>query len=165
MNPSQLSIFDQLPPVSLALAKAPENASSIGDHTSTASSFSPSDRFSPGDRIRITQAGPPVEYLNGRLGNVVSVRQGLASVEVEGVAAAMLLRTEAIERYSEITQYLDEEALSIEVGSTVECDYAFVGKIGTVRRIEQYCGALVGWVDYGLGVPLYPAGVDSLCLA
>jgi hypothetical protein len=163
MKTAQLSIFDQPPPVSLALAKAPDNAEAMGDRTPPAPS--PRESFSPGDRIRITEAGSPIQYLNGRLGEVVSVRQGLASVQVEGLAVAMLLRVEAIETYSEITPYLDEEAPLIEVGCSVECDDAFIGKVGVVRRIERYCGALMGWVDYGPGVPLYPAAVERLSLA
>jgi hypothetical protein len=126
---------------------------------------SPGESYAPGVRVHIIQAGPPIEHLNGRLGEVVSVRQGLTSVQVEGIAAAMLLRVEAIERYSEITQYLDEEAPWIEVGSSVECDYAFNAKIGVVRRIEIYCGGMVAWVDFGSGKPLYPAGMESLSLA
>jgi hypothetical protein len=37
------------------------------------------------------------------------------------------LRLEAIEKYTEISQFMDDEAPTIEVGSAVECDYAFVG--------------------------------------
>jgi hypothetical protein len=154
MNLTQLDLFDP-----------PQSTQSIDRSAAPADHASPSEIFSPGDRIRIVQAGKPIEHLNGRLGEVLSVRQGLASVQVEGVATAMLLRTEAIERYNEVSQFMDNEVLAVEVGSVVDCDYAFVGKIGTVRRIEVYCGTLVAWVDYGAGVPLYPAGVDSLSLA
>jgi hypothetical protein len=165
VNTAQLNLFDQSPPVSLAPAKALDNAEAMGDRIQPAPRLSVGESFSPGDRVRIAQAGPPLEHLNGRLGEVVSVSPGLALVQVEGIAVAMLLRVEAIEKYTEISQFLDDEAPAIEVGCTVECDHAFVGKTGFLRRIEPYCGALVGWVDYGPGVLLYPAGVESLSLA
>jgi hypothetical protein len=164
METAQLSIFDQPPhPVSPALAKAPDYAEMDGDRIPPVPN--PGESYAPGDRVRIAQAGKPLEHLNGRLGEIISISQGLALVQVEGIAAAMLLRVEAIERYSEISQFLDDEGPLIEVGCTVECDYAFNGKIGTVRRIEPYCGAMVAWVDFGAGVPWYPAGVESLSLA
>jgi hypothetical protein len=166
METAQLSIFDQpLPPVSSASANALENAEAIGDRTPPAPSLSPSESFTPGFRVRITEAGPPIEHLNGRMGEVVSVSPGLALVQVEGIAVAMLLRVEAIEKYTEISQFMDDEAPTIEVGSAVECDYAFVGKVGVVRRIEMYCGGMVAWVDFGSGKPLYPVGMESLSLA
>jgi hypothetical protein len=165
METAQLNLFDQPPPVSPALAKAPDHAEAMGDRIPPASSFSPNECYAPGDRVRITQAGPPIQYLNGRLGAVVSVSPGLALVQVEGIAVAMLLRVEAIEKYTEISQFMDDEAPAIEVGSAVECDYAFVGKVGVVRRIEMYCGGMVAWVDFGSGKPLYPAGMESLSLA
>jgi hypothetical protein len=163
MNTAQLSIFDQPPPVPPALAKAPDHAEAMGDRIPPALSLGES--FSPGDRVRIAQASSPLEHLNGRLGEIISVSPGLALVQIEGIAIALMLQVEAIEKYTEVSQFMDDEAPLIEVGCTVECDYAFVGKTGVVRRIERYCGALVAWVDYGPGVPLYPAAVDNLSLA
>jgi hypothetical protein len=135
----------------------------MGDRIPPALSLGES--FSPGDRVRIAQASSPLEHLNGRLGEIISVSPGLALVQIEGIAIALMLQVEAIEKYTEVSQFMDDEAPLIEVGCTVECDYAFVGKTGVVRRIERYCGALVAWVDYGPGVPLYPAAVDNLSLA
>jgi hypothetical protein len=163
METAQLSIFDQPPPVPPALAKAPDHAEAMGDRIPPALSLGES--FSPGDRVRIAQASSPLEHLNGRLGEIISVSPGLALVQIEGIAIALMLQVEAIEKYTEVSQFMDDEAPLIEVGCTVECDYAFVGKTGVVRRIERYCGALVAWVDYGPGVPLYPAAVDNLSLA
>jgi hypothetical protein len=169
METAQLSIFDQPPPVSPALAKAPDHAEASGDHIppapSSSESFSLGESYAPRVRVRIAQAGPPLEHLNGRFGEIISISPGLALVRIEGIAIAIMLRVEAIEKYTEVSQFMDDEAPLIEVGCTVECDYAFVGKTGVVRRIEPYCGALVGWVDYGPSVPLYPAAVESLSLA
>jgi hypothetical protein len=161
VDSSQLNIFDSPALVghASALAVDPSVDVASGDR------FSPGKSYAPGVRIRIAQAGPPIEHLNGRLGKVVSIKQGLASVQVEGVAATMLLSVEAIEKYSDITQYLDEIIPVISVGSSVESDYAFVGKVGVVRRVEWHCGALVAWVDYGSGKPWYPAAVENLSLA
>jgi hypothetical protein len=133
METAQLSIFDQPPPVPPALAKAPDHAEASGDRIppalapSSSESSSPGESYAPRVRVRIAQAGKPIEHLNGRLGEIISISQGLALVQVEGIAAAMLLRLEAIEKYTEISQFMDDEAPTIEVGSAVECDYAFVG--------------------------------------
>jgi hypothetical protein len=165
METAQLSIFDPPPQVSPASAKAPDHAEVEGDRAPPALSFSPGESYAPGVRVRIAQASSPLEHLNGRLGEIISVSPGLALVQIEGIAIALMLQVEAIEKYTEVSQFMDDEAPLIEVGCTVECDYAFVGKTGVVRRIERYCGALVAWVDYGPGVPLYPAAVDNLSLA
>lgn len=162
MDSSQLSIFDQPSPVPVVHAPALGKDPSVG--VASDDRFSPGESYAPGVRIRITQAGPPIEHLNGRLGKIVSVKQGLASVQVEGIAATMLLQVEALDKYSDITQYLDEIDPVISLGSSVESDYAFIGKVGVVRRVESYCGALVAWVDYGSGKPWYPAAVESLSL-
>jgi hypothetical protein len=107
-NIAQLSIFD-LPPAPKALAPDTKNPAP--------------ETFRPGTRIRITQAGPPLEHLNGRVGEVVSAMQGLALVKIEGIATAMMLRVEALETYSEIRQSVDafdDVAQPIIVGSIVE---------------------------------------------
>jgi hypothetical protein len=95
METAQLSIFDQPPPVPPALAKAPDHAEASGDRIPPVPN--PGESYAPGDRVRIAQAGPPLEHLNGRLGEIISISQGLALVQIEGIAAAMLLRLEAIE--------------------------------------------------------------------
>jgi hypothetical protein len=162
MNITQLSIFDQPPPPPEALApdtKAPHQESAPAPET-----------FTLGTRIRITQAGPPLEHLNGQKGEVVSVMQGLALVKVEGVATAMMLRFDALIQRSPISEFTTtrEEAESISlvsVGDRVECDRAYVGQVGTVRRVGIQFGVMVAWVDFGDSKPLYPALVESLSLA
>jgi hypothetical protein len=154
-NTAQLSIFDQPPPppeaVALdAIAPAPGS-------------------FSPGTRIRITQAGPPLEHLNGQRGEIVSLMSGLALVKVEGIATAMMLRFDALIQWSPISEFttIREETESISlvsVGDRVECDRAYVGQVGTVRRVGIQFGVMVAWVDYGDGKPWYPAIVESLSL-
>ncbi len=111
------------------------------------------------------QSGPPLEHLNGRMGEIVSVMPGFASVKIEGIAVAIMLRVEALEKYSEISQYVatrEEVTDQITVGSVVECDRAFIGRSGVVRRVEPHGKIAIAWVDYGKGQPLYPALLESL---
>ena len=121
--------------------------------------------FKVGERVRVAKAVAPLDRLNGRLGQIVEVTPKFASVQLEGVAVAVMLRVEAIEKVSKINTFvLDEELQPIEIGSSVSSEEVFLGQVGTVRRIEPYCGAIVAWVDYG-GKPLYPAALESLSLA
>ncbi len=158
MNTAQLSIFDQPPPIEVA-ASVPEAPAAIEGEI-----------FAPGDRIQITQVGPPLEHLNGQKGEIISLMPGLASVKVEGIATAIMLRVEALERWSPISDFttVREAAESVclaSAGDLVECEGAYVGRIGTVRRVGVQCGGRVAWVDYGEGVPLYPCPVEQLSLA
>lgn len=154
MKPAQLSIFDQPPPpqalASETTAPAPEN-------------------FGPGTIVQIAQAGPPLEHLNGQKGEIVSLMPGLALVKIEGIATAMMLRFDALIQWSSVSEFTAarEEAESfclLSVGDRVECDRAYVGQVGTVRRVGIQCGVMVAWVDYGDGKPWYPAMVESLSL-
>ena len=121
--------------------------------------------FEVGARVRVVNAGAPLDRLNGRLGKIVSVMEKFASVELEGVAVAVMLRFEAIDRVSDLNIFIsDEVSQHIEIGCSVSSEDVFLGKIGTVRKIESYCGAVVAWVDYG-GKPWYPAALESLSLA
>lgn len=158
MNTDQLSIFDQPPPLEAAplTAEIPVNVEG--------------EIFALGDRIQITQVGPPLEHLNGQKGEIISLLPGLASVKVEGIATAILLRVEVLERWSPIGEFTTtreaaESVCLVGVGDLVEDEGAYVGQIGTVRRIGVQCGVMVAWVDYGEGVPLYPCPVERLSLA
>jgi hypothetical protein len=161
MNITQLSIFDQ-PPTPEALAP---------DADSWSTSISPApESFGIGTIVQIAQAGPPLEHLNGQKGEVVSVMQGLALVKIEGIATALMLRFDALIQWSPIREFMTarEESESfclVSVGDRVECDRAYVGRVGTVRRVGVLCGTMVAWVDYGDGKPFYPALVESLRLA
>jgi hypothetical protein len=158
LNTNQLSIFDTPTPES-----SPELLNQKTICTGTLDK-----NFAPETRVCITQSSPPLEHLNGRMGTILSVTPGFASVQVEGIAVAMMLRVEAIEQYSEISQYIathEEVTDLIIVGSLVECDRAYLGLSGVVRRVEPYCGVMVAWVDYGDRRPWYPAPLESLNLA
>jgi hypothetical protein len=158
MNTAQLSIFDQPLPLEAATPAAETPTTVEGEI------------FAPGDRIQIAQVGPPLEHLNGQKGEIISLMPGLASVKVEGIATAIMLRIEALERWSPISDFttVREAAESVclaSVGDRVEYEGAYVGRIGTVRRVGVQCGVMVAWVDYGEGVPLYPCPVERLLLA
>ncbi len=121
--------------------------------------------FEVGERVRVANAVAPLDRLNGRLGQIEEITPKFVSVKLEGVAVAVMLRIEAIEKVSKINAFvLDEESQHIEVGALVSSEEAFLGQIGTVRKIGSYCGAIVAWVDYD-GKPLYPAALESLSLA
>lgn len=153
MNTAQLSIFDRPPPLEPAPSATVEG-----------------EIFALGDRIQITQIGPPLEYLNGQKGEIIHLWPGLASVKVEGIATAIVLQVEALELWSPIDDFTtSREAAELVclagTGDRVECEGAYVGRIGTVRRVGVQCGGMVAWVDYGEGVPLYPCSVERLSLA
>jgi hypothetical protein len=153
MNTAQLSIFDRPTPLESVFPATVEG-----------------EIFALGDRIQITQIGPPLEYLNGQKGEIIHLRPGLASVKVEGIATAIVLRVEALERWTSISEFtaVREEAESVGIfclGDRVECEGAYIGRVGTVRRIGVRCGVMVAWVDYGKGVPPYPCSVERLLLA
>lgn len=157
MNAAQLSIFDQPPPPEAATA-------------AEVPAMVEGEMFAPGDRIQIIQVGPPLKHLNGQKGEIISLLPGLASVKVEGIATLMVFRVEALERWSPISDFMTtwEEAESVclwSVGDRVECEGAYVGRIGTVRRVGVQCAVMVAWVEYGEGVPLYPCPVERLSLA
>jgi hypothetical protein len=158
---TQLSIFDQPPqPEALAPdAKAPHQESAPAPET-----------FSPGTRIRITQAGPPLEHLNGHVGEIVSLMPGLALVKVEGIATAMMLRFDAFAQRSQVSEFTaareeSESFCLVSVGDRVEYDRAYLRLVGTVRRVGIQFGVMVAWVDYGDSKPWYPVMVESLSLA
>jgi hypothetical protein len=158
MNTAQLSIFDRPPPLEPATPATKASTTVEGEI------------FALGDRIQITQIGPPLEYLNGQKGEIIHLRPGLASVKVEGIATAIVLRVEALERWTSISEFtaVREEAESIGIfclGDRVECEGAYLGRVGAVRRIGVRCGVMVAWVNYGEGVPPYPCSVERLLLA
>jgi hypothetical protein len=81
-----------------------------------------------------------------------------------------MFRVEALERWSSISDFTTtreaaESVCLVSVGDRVECEGAYVGRIGTVRRVGVRCGGIIAWVDYGKGVPLYPCPVERLLLA
>jgi hypothetical protein len=150
MNTAQLSIFEQPPPLEPVPSITIEG-----------------EIFALGDRIQIAQIGPPLEYLNGQKGEIIHLRPGLASVKVEGIATEIVLRVEALERWTPISEFtaVREDAESVGIfclGDLVECEGAYIGRVGTVRRIGVHCGVRVAWVDYGEGVPPYPCSVERL---
>jgi hypothetical protein len=155
MNSAQLSIFDR----PLSLEAQPLAPSSIEGAI-----------FVPGDRIQIARVGPPLEHLNGQKGEIISLLPGAASVQVEGIATAIVLRVEALERWSPIGEFtaVREEAESVSIfclGDRVECEGAYGGRVGTVRRVGVQWGVMVAWIDFGKDVPLYPCPVERLSLA
>jgi hypothetical protein len=155
----QLNLFDPINPISEAIAPT----------------FPPFDDgiesgFAVGDRIQIVKAGPPLHNMNGQKGEVVGLMPDAVSVQVEGVAVALMFRPEALQKWTPIAEYAAarDEAESVvlfRVGDRVECDAAFAGQVGTVQRIGTHCAVTVAWVDYGEGKPLYPCALEHLSRA
>jgi hypothetical protein len=157
MNSSQLSIFDQPTGTNLEIAD-----SAIVDE----SCFG----FEVGDRVQILNAGTPLDKYNRQKGEVVSIKPGLVSVQLEGLNNPIMFRYEALQKWTALSEYIDscEEAdltNSIAVGNLIMCDYAFIGITGIVRQIGMSLGITVAWVDFGSGKPLYPCLLESLILA
>jgi hypothetical protein len=155
MDVDQLNLFDSINSISEAIAPI----------SSTIVDCAPSG-FAVGDRIQIN-AGPPLQHMNGQTGEVVGLMPDAVSVQVEGVAVALMFRPEALEKWTPISEYTtaSDEADAVvlfRVGDRVECDSAFVGQVGTVQRIGMHCAVSVAWVDYGEGKPLYPSPLEHL---
>lgn len=157
-NTEQLSIFDQpLPFPQTIVCNQPENE--VADSS-----------FALGDRIQIVNAGPPLQHLNGQKGKVIGLTPDVVSVQVEGIAVAMMFCPEALVKWTSISEYTisSDEAESVflfRVGDHVECDSAFLGQVGTVRKLGVHCATAVAWVDYGEGKPLYPSPLEHLSRA
>lgn len=152
----QLNLFEQINAAPSALA--PETP--VLDHGLKG-------HFAVGDRIQITRTGAPFEHLNGQKGIVVGLMQDAVSVEVEGIAVALMLRSEALEKWTPIHNYTSasaetESVVLFRIGDRVECHIAFLGQVGIVRKIGTHCTMAVAWVDYGNGKPLYPCSLEHL---
>jgi hypothetical protein len=160
-NNSQLNIFEQIP--------QPVKDTTPDLNHSMLDAFS-SSGLTVGDRIHIIRAGPPFEHMNGQKGEVTELKADAVFVQVEGIAVALMFRREALEKWTAISEYTTarEEAESVvlfRVGDRVECDSAFMGQVGTVRKIGTHCAVTVAWVDYGAGKPLYPSPLEHLSQA
>jgi hypothetical protein len=123
--------------------------------------------FAVGDRIQITKTGAPFEHLNGQKGIVVGLMPDAVSVQVEGIAVALMFRSEAIEKWTPIHNYTStsaetESVVLFRIGDRVEGHAAFLGQVGIVRKIGTHCTITVAWVDYGNGKPLYPCSLEHL---
>jgi ribosomal protein L21E len=155
MNTEQLDLFGQPNPTS-----------------STASPVQPLQEcldcgFTIGDRIQIVKAGPPFENRNGQTGKVVGLGPDAVSVQLEGVAIALIFRPEALKQWAPINDQIGtraetESVILLRVGERVECDLAFVGQIGTIQKIGMHCGVTVAWIQYADGKPLYPCSLERL---
>lgn len=155
-NTGQLNLFEQMNAAPAALA--PETPA-LDD--------CPRGHFAVGDRIQITRTGAPFEHLNGQKGIVVGLMADAVSVQVEGIAIALMFRSEAIEKWTPIHHYTStsaeaESVVLFRIGDRVECHVAFLGQVGVVRKIGTHCTMTVAWVDYGNGKPLYPCSLEHL---
>jgi ribosomal protein L21E len=152
MDAGQLNLFDPIDPTPQPLVDCAVSG------------------FEVGDRIQIISAGTPLQHMNGQKGEVIGLMPDAVSVQVEGVAVALMFRPEALERRSPVSEYTTardeaEAVVLFRVGDRVECHSAFVGQVGTVRRIGMHCAVTVAWVDYGERKPLYPSSLEYLSRA
>ena len=157
MNTEQLDLFGHPSPPQSAISAVQPLEESLGSG------------FIIGDRIQIVKAGPPFENRNGQKGKVVGLAPDAVSVQIEGVAVALIFRPEALELWAPINDYIVaraevESVILLRVGDHVECDLAFVGQIGTIQKIGMHCGVTVAWVQYGNDKPLYPCSLERLTL-
>jgi hypothetical protein len=152
----QLNLFEHINAAPLALA--PETPA-LDD--------GPRGCFAVGDHIQITKTGTPFEHLNGHKGIVVGLMPDAVSVQVEGIAVALMFRSEALEKWTPIHNYTStcaetESVVLFRIGDRVEGHVAFLGQVGIVRKIGTHCTMTVAWVDYGNGKPLYPCSLEHL---
>jgi hypothetical protein len=157
-NTEQLNLFEQPSPVPQSIDSAQPLDKNFDNG------------FAIGDRIQIVKAGNPFQHMNGQKGKVVALTPDAVSVQVEGVAVALMFRPEALEKWTLVSGYMSataeaESVILFRVGDRVECHFAFIGKIGIVQSIARHCAATVAWVDYGNGKPLYPSSLEQLTLA
>ena len=127
----------------------------------------PRGHFAVGDHIQITKTGAPFEHLNGQKGIVAGLMADAVSVQVEGIAVALMFRSEALEKWTPIHSYTStsaetESVVLFRLGDRVECHAAFLGQVGIVKKIGTHCTMTVAWVDYGNGKPLYPCPLEHL---
>jgi hypothetical protein len=158
-NAPQLNLFDRSNPDPLPAPSIDPASESDLTHG-----------FVVGDRIQIVNAGSPLEHLNGRRGEIVGLRSDVISVRVESIAVTLAFRPEALEKWTTIREYstAGEEAETVEivrVGDRVECSCAFIGRIGTVRKLGMHLAVRIAWVDYGAYRPWYPVALENLNLA
>jgi ribosomal protein L21E len=152
----QLNLFEQINAAPSALA--PETPA-LDD--------CPRGRFAVGDCIQIAKTGAPFEHLNGQKGIVVGLMADAVSVQVEGIAVALIFRREALEKWTPIHNYTStsaetESVILFRVGDRVEGHVAFLGQVGIVKKVGMHCAMSVAWVDYGNEKPLYPCALEHL---
>jgi hypothetical protein len=166
LSTGQLNLFEHINPAPVAIV--PETLP-IDERTS--SSGTTGESFAPGVCVKIVKAGVPFQHLNGQKGIVVgSMADDAISVQVEGIAVALMFRPEALEQWTQIGEYTAasaeaESVVLFRVGDRVECHVAFIGDVGIVRKIGAHCGVTTAWVDYGKGKPLYPCSLEHLTQA
>ena len=94
-NTSQLNLFEQPNPCPvrhrLQALGCQTNRMSVGLGWAIAS--------------KITNAGSPLQHLNGQKGSVVSLVSGNVAVQVEGVAVVLMFPSEALEQWTPISEY------------------------------------------------------------
>jgi hypothetical protein len=85
MDSAQLNIFDQPTRINPEIVKT-----EIVDESCCG--------FEVGDRVQIQNAGVPLDKYNGDKGEIISIRLGLATVQIESLGHLIMFRCEALQK-------------------------------------------------------------------